>query len=150
VIAAQSEYPRLHGVVILAVEDHQDSRELVVQILRHEGATVLGAHDGQAALKTLEARIPDVILTDLLMPGLDGLALARRVKADARWARVPIIAVTALGSSADRAATVEAGCAAHVTKPINWDSLIRTIVRLVPAARCDPPSRRHGGPQRLS
>jgi CheY-like chemotaxis protein len=148
VIAARS-VPLFRGRTILIVEDHDDSRELVVQILRHEGAIVLAAHDAQAALQTLEARIPDVILTDLLMPGLDGLAFTRRVKADARWARVPIIAVTALGSPADRAATVEAGCAAHVTKPINWETLMRTIERVVPSARGSAhPPRQH--PPRLA
>jgi CheY-like chemotaxis protein len=142
VITARSADPRLHGLVILVVEDHQDSRELVVQILLHEGAVVLAAHDGQAALKTLDARVPDVILTDLLMPGLDGLAVARRVKADARWARVPIIVMSALGSAADRAATLEAGCAAHVTKPIDWDRLIRTIQEVLARARSPRPRRR--------
>jgi CheY-like chemotaxis protein len=137
-------------LVILVVEDYQDSRELVVQILLHEGALVLAAHDGRAALKTLETRIPDVILSDLLMPGLDGLAFARRVKADARWTRVPIIAMTALGSQADLQATWEAGFAAHVTKPIGWDLLIQTIRRLLPPVHRPPYRGGAGRPPRRS
>ena len=135
-IGARSEQPRLRGRTVLVVEDHADSRELLSQLLSHEGAVVLTAHDGLAALHTLEARIPDVILADLPMPGMDGLDFARRVKANARWAAVPIIATTAHTRSADFQATLSAGFAAHLVKPVDWELLLRTIERfLVPAPR---------------
>jgi CheY-like chemotaxis protein len=133
--ATRSDEPRLQGLTILVVEDHHDSRELVTQLLLLEGAIVLTAHDAAAALTTLEARIPDVIVTDVLMPGMDGLAFARRVKADPRWTQVPIIALTALGGAADVRDTFEAGCAAHVKKPIDWELLFRTIERALASAR---------------
>jgi two-component system CheB/CheR fusion protein len=148
VIARRSVEPRLRGLVILVVEDHTDSRELLSQLLLHEHATVLTAFDGRAALAMLEARTPDLILADLRMPGMGGLAFARCVKADARWARVPIIAITGSGNSADLQATFEAGFAAHVMKPIEWDSLMHTIERVLPAARSRAPRSRR--PRRRS
>lgn len=89
----------------------------------------------------LETRTPDLILADIRMPGLDGLAFARRVKTDTRWAHVPMIALTALGSRDDLRATWEAGFAAHVTKPIDWDTVLSIIERVLPSARPRPPSR---------
>ena len=100
----------------------------------------MAAHDGLAALQRLKTRTPDLILADLRMPGMDGLAFARRVKADAQWRSVPIVAVTALGSLADLHATREAGFAAHALKPIQWEPLIRTIHRVLlrPRPRSEP------------
>jgi CheY-like chemotaxis protein len=142
VIAAGSDEPRLHGLVVLVVEDHTDSRELMAQILSHWGALVVTAPNGLAGLQMLKTRTPDLILTDLRMPRMDGLAFARRVKADTRWSRVPLIAITALASSADLQATFEAGFTAHVSKPIDWNGLMRTIERVVPAARARAPRPR--------
>jgi CheY-like chemotaxis protein len=145
VIGARSEPPRFRGRTILVVEDHADSRELVSQLLAHEGAVVMTAQDGVAALQRLESRIPDVILADLRMPGMDGLEFARRVKADGRWATVPIIAMTAHGTSADFQTTFAIGFAAHLVKPMDWDKAVRTIERLLPPVR---PSPHPGGARR--
>jgi CheY-like chemotaxis protein len=142
------EEPRFHGRTILVVDDHPDSRDVLAQLLAQEGALVMTAHDGRAALQMLETQTPDLILTDLRMPGLDGLALARRLKADARWTHVPLVATTALGTTADLRATFEAGFAAHVVKPLDWQTLIATIERVLPAARVPPtrPRRRRRRP----
>jgi DNA-binding response OmpR family regulator len=66
------------------------------------------------------------------MPRMDGITLARQVK---RWVRVPLIAITAFSSQDDLRTTFEAGSAARVTKPVNWDSLLATIERLLPPTR---------------
>jgi CheY-like chemotaxis protein len=129
--AMRSPRPRFSGLTILIVEDHPDSRELLGQLLTHEGALVQTAHDGRAGLKMLETWTPDLIVADVRMPGMDGITFARRLKTDARWARVPIIALTALGSPDDLRATSEAGFTAHLTKPIDWDTLIHTIERVL-------------------
>ena len=78
-----------------------------------EGALVLSAQDGLAALQMLDARTPDVILADVRMPGMDGLAFARHVKAEPRWRRVPIIAITGLTGEADLQATWRSAHGAH-------------------------------------
>src|SRR5262245_53493828 len=92
----------LRGLTVMVVEDHEDDRELLRQILEHAGARVLLAEHGRVALRLLETTaLPDIVLCDLLMPELDGLGLARHIEADLRWKRIPVLAVTALGAAAD-------------------------------------------------
>jgi CheY-like chemotaxis protein len=129
----QSE-ARLRGAVILVAEDHQDSRDGLRQLLEAFGAEVLVASDGEDALRILSAVLPDVILSDIRMPGMDGLQLAHRVKGDQRWARVPIIAVTAHIGPADLPALRQAGFAGHIQKPVDLDMLTTTIARALRAA----------------
>src|SRR5215468_6740764 len=88
----------LAGVTILVVDDHEDSRMVLKQMLTAVGARVRLARDGQDGLAQVAvAPSPQVILCDLLMPGMDGLEFARRLRPYRRWARIPIVAVTALG-----------------------------------------------------
>ena len=88
----------LGGLVVLVVEDHEDSLRMLQQMLEHAGARVMPAAHGGEALERLETGPrPHVIVSDLLMPVLDGLGLARHVQGDPRWGRIPILAVTALG-----------------------------------------------------
>jgi CheY-like chemotaxis protein len=123
--------PRLDGILVLVVEDHADSRAVLRQFLESLGAEVLLAGDGIEALDILEARVPDIVLTDIRMPRMDGVQLAHRMKRHVRWARVPMIAVTAYNSPTDLQTTLEAGFDGHVEKPINFDVLLTTASRLV-------------------
>jgi CheY-like chemotaxis protein len=121
----------LQGLVVLVVEDHEDSRRMLQQMLEHAGARVLlAAHGGEALAQLETQRRPHVILCDLLMPVLDGLGLARQVHGDPRWARIPILAVTALGGAADYIKTWAHGFAGHVTKPIDREVLIAAVRRV--------------------
>jgi CheY-like chemotaxis protein len=133
--AAPSDFARLDGLRLLVVEDHADSRAVLQQLLSALGATVDEAGDGREALEVLETprHKPDLILCDLRMPRMDGFALAKRVRRDLRWRRVPIVAVTALTAPGDYDRTLEAGFSAHIEKPINFDLLLSTIRRLLPA-----------------
>jgi CheY-like chemotaxis protein len=137
--------PRFDRLLILVAEDHADSREVLRQCLESLGAEVLLAGDGIEALGILEARAPDIVLADIRMPGMDGLQLAQRMKRDVRWARVPLVAVTAYNEPADLRATLEAGFDGHVEKPVNFDVLLPTIARLVTSNR---PRRRPRRPPR--
>jgi CheY-like chemotaxis protein len=123
--------PRLDGILVLVVEDHADSRDILRQFLESLGAEVLLARDGIEALEILETRIPDIVLTDIRMPRMDGVQLAHRMKRHVRWARVPISAVTAYNTPADLRTTLEAGFDGHIEKPINFDVLLATVSRLV-------------------
>jgi CheY-like chemotaxis protein len=135
--------PRLDGLLILVVEDHADSREVLRQFLESLGAEVLLAQDGIDALERLESRIPDVVLTDIRMPRMDGVQLALRMKHHVRWARVPMIAVTAYNTPADWRTTLEAGFDGHLEKPLNFDVLLSTVSRLARRnrTRSRPPRR---------
>jgi CheY-like chemotaxis protein len=111
------------------VEDHADTRELLRRTLEHAGARTVLAEDGRAALDLLQHahERPHIILCDLLMPQLDGLALARHLEADLRWRKIPVLAVTALGAAADYINTWAHGFAGHLVKPVNPDTLIRVV-----------------------
>ncbi|HEV8310358.1 MAG TPA: response regulator [Methylomirabilota bacterium] len=114
------------------VEDHADTREVLRQMLEHAGARALLAEHGHAALDLLEHahERPHIILCDLLMPELDGLALARHLEADLRWQKIPVLAVTALGAAADYINTWAHGFAGHLVKPVDPDTLIYAVRRL--------------------
>ena len=149
--AAPSDLARLDGLRLLVVEDHVDSRAVLRQLLSSLGATVDEAGDGREALEVLAAprRLPDLVLCDLRMPRMDGFALAKRMRRDLRWRRVPMVAVTALTAPGDYDRTLEAGFSAHIEKPINFDLLLSTIRRLLPPPPAKPPAhRRRNRPRR--
>jgi two-component system, cell cycle response regulator DivK len=116
---------------VLVVEDHPDSRELLRVMLEPLGAKVLLAEHGRAGLRLLMDETPHVILCDLLMPRMDGLAFAYHLRLDPRWCRIPLIAVTALGSDADHIRTWAHGFAAHLTKPVGQEQLVTSIRRVL-------------------
>ena len=80
---------------ILLVEDETPIRELLVEVLSDEGYTVMDAANGLEALGLLAEQAPDLVLTDVMMPGLDGLGVVRRLQGDPRTARIPIILMSA-------------------------------------------------------
>lgn len=104
---------------ILAVEDNTINMVLISRIVEAEGHTLLEATDGPAALKLLAADMPDLILLDINIPGIHGLDLARRIRADRRLARVPLIATTANALMGDRERCLEAGCDEYLPKPLD-------------------------------
>jgi CheY-like chemotaxis protein len=121
----------LKGLALLVVEDHDDSREFLKRLLEALGARVLVAGNGRDALDVLQSHLPDAILLDLMMPVMDGYTFARRVARDRRLARIPVIAVTALGGTRDLLQTWEAGFAGHVTKPLGQVELITVVQRVL-------------------
>jgi CheY-like chemotaxis protein len=114
-------------------EDHEDSREALRQLLEYFGASVEAADSGTTALAALALLpgVPDVILADIRMPGMDGLELAHRLEQEARWRDIPRVAVTANTSMAALHATLEAGYRAHIGKPIDPDVLVITLQRVL-------------------
>lgn len=122
--------PRLlDGITILLAEDDADARRITCAMLRNQGAGVVVARDGLEALQLLRTTWPDIALLDLLMPELDGFGLVKRLRADPRWRRLPVIAVTALGSQADYLHTWELDFSAHLTKPVDDVVLASTVLR---------------------
>ena len=107
---------------ILVVEDHDDSRRLYKQMLEEAGFCVIEAADGYEALEQFKEKHPNVILMDMALPSMDGLAATRRIKDMMEIDNVPIIGITAHGNFYnDRA--IEAGCDAIISKPIDLDKL---------------------------
>ena len=104
---------------ILVVEDNDDSRESLRLLLESIGHQVLESAEGRTALTVALAERPDVILIDIGLPGLDGYALARAIRADERGRGMRLIAVTGYGQADDRHRAIEAGFDAHVVKPVS-------------------------------
>jgi two-component system phosphate regulon response regulator PhoB len=112
---------------ILAVDDEEDILELLRYNLAREGYRVTGAASGEEAVTTARSLLPDLILLDLLLPGVDGLEVCRRLKSDARTRPIPIIMLTAKGEEADIVAGLELGADDYVTKPFSPRVLLARI-----------------------
>ena len=106
-------------VRILIVDDDPKNTKLMCGLLARDDYELATAADGQAALARVDAHPPDIILLDVMMPGMDGYEVTRRLKARPATRAIPIILVTALDSPADRAQGLEAGAEEFLTKPVN-------------------------------
>jgi CheY-like chemotaxis protein len=115
---------------ILVVEDYDDSRRLYKQMLAQAGFCVIEATDGYEALEQVKAKQPNLILMDMALPIMDGLAATRRIKdmMEMEMQDIPIIGITAHGNFYNERA-IEAGCDAIVSKPIDLDKL-KSIISL--------------------
>ncbi len=109
---------RSQGEVVLVVDDVPDNLAVLHDALDECGYTVLVATDGAAALARAAQALPDIVLLDAMMPGLDGFEVARRLKADPLTAHIPIVFMTGLTETEHLVAALEAGGADYVTKPI--------------------------------
>jgi CheY-like chemotaxis protein len=116
---------------ILIIDDNPINLKLMSVLLMGEGYAVRSAVDSTKALQALAASLPDLILTDVQLPDIDGLELTRRIKADPATASIPVVAITAYAMSGDEEKALQAGCDAYVSKPIDTRSLpllIRSIL----------------------
>lgn len=121
--------------VFLVVEDFEDSRFMMRRLLEMAGHTVVEATDGEQAIKIAMEKHPDVILMDLSLPKLDGLAATKLIRQRRDFKHIPILAVSAHDGPESRAAALEAGCDDYVTKPIDFDQLKEVIDRLLPKSK---------------
>ena len=112
---------------ILAVDDEEDILELLRFNLVKEGFAVVCAASGEEALKAALSQRPDLILLDLLLPAMDGLEVARRLKSNPSTQEIPVIMVTAKGEEADIVAGLEGGAEDYITKPFSRKVLIARV-----------------------
>jgi two-component system, OmpR family, alkaline phosphatase synthesis response regulator PhoP len=112
---------------VLVVDDEPDILALVEYNLQKEGFSVTCVATGEAALATARTRLPDLIVLDLMLPGVDGLEVCRRLKTDVAAQHIPIVMLTAKGGEADVVAGLELGAADYVTKPFSPRVLIARI-----------------------
>ena len=104
---------------ILIVDDNQDSRELVIKILKKSGYQLAEAVDGEDALNKVAAAPPDLILMDISLPKIDGHEVTRRLKGQEAYKDIPIIALTAHAMKGDKEKALAAGCAGYISKPVD-------------------------------
>ena len=131
---------RLADVHVLVLDDEEDMRDLISMILEHAGARVTRVNTVDAALKALSADLPHVAVSDLAMPGEDGYAFVRRVRAasDATVRSLPLVAMTAYARAEDRHRVLEAGFQRHVAKPIEPMELVEALAEVAAAGRPSP------------
>ena len=118
---------------ILLVEDNELNRDMLVRRLNRAGLEVISAGNGQQALDLMLSEQPVVVLMDMNLPVLDGWAASRRAREDERISHIPIIALTAHASEADRLNALEAGCDDYATKPVDFPGLLIKIEKLTRA-----------------
>src|SRR3954452_5957406 len=112
---------------ILVVDDERDLVELVRYNLERGGYGVITAFDGETALDAAQRRRPDLVVLDVMMPGIDGLEVCRRLRADVRTAGTPIIMLTAKAAEADRVVGLELGADDYVIKPFSPRELVARV-----------------------
>ena len=112
---------------LLLVEDVDDLRRLFARVLARAGFEVRQAADGREALALLAGFTPDVVVTDLMMPGMDGLELIRRIRALPDLAEVPVVAMTAAATLEAERAALRAGASGLLPKPVDAPTLISCI-----------------------
>jgi CheY-like chemotaxis protein len=116
---------------VLVVEDFEDNRFMMRRLLEMSGYRVVEAVNGEQAVETAVNERPDLILMDLSLPKLDGLAATRRIRKYDGLARTPIVAVSAHDTTDFHADALAAGCNEYVTKPIDFDQLESLLKRLL-------------------
>jgi len=119
------------GEPILIVDDNPANLKLVRVLLRSEGYEVRVAVDGEEALTLLRGFRPRLILMDLQLPGMDGLTLTRRLKADPATSEIAVLALTAYAMKGDEEKAMQAGCDGYITKPIDTRTLPLVVARFL-------------------
>jgi two-component system, cell cycle response regulator DivK len=120
---------------VLLVEDNEDNFELVRFLLERAGFEVLAGHDGQEALELARKELPDLVLMDLSLPGIDGWTAARELKDDPNTSHIPLVALTAHTLPGDRKRAMESGFDGYISKPIdvvNFGDSITNILKNKP------------------
>jgi CheY-like chemotaxis protein len=112
---------------ILIVEDFADSRDMYVEFLEAHGFRAVGVEDGIAALRSIEDAVPDLVVLDVALPKLDGLSVLRRLRSDPRFARLPVLTLSASLGLDYREIAMGAGATAALEKPCLPDELLAAV-----------------------
>lgn len=116
---------------IMLVDDQMDLRTLVRMTLEDPALRIIEAKDGDEALELARREVPDLMLLDWMMPGLDGLEVMAGLQRDPRTAEIPVIMLTSRNQDADIALSVSAGVCCHLTKPFSPLQLLQTVERVL-------------------
>lgn len=117
--------------VILIIEDNPANMRLTTLLVQNAGHDVLSATDAESGLTLARTALPDLVLMDVQLPGMDGLAATALLKRDPRTSMIPVIALTALAMKADQEKSQEAGCDEYIAKPLRYKELYAAIDRLL-------------------
>lgn len=142
----------MSGPKVLVVDDDCDTLALYTTALKLSGFDVVAAENGHQALRLVDREAPDAVVTDLAMPGMDGVAFCRRLRANPASHQVPVVAVSGQTSPSLTSDARRAGCDEVLSKPCLPDELVETLGRLIDAPPQDPahhaPPDHHDRPPR--
>ena len=116
---------------ILIVEDNDKNMKLARDILKAKGYATLEAVTGEEGVKLAKEKVPDLVLMDIQLPGINGIEAFRQIRGDAKTARIPVVALTASVTPTDRSEINAAGFDAFIGKPISLKEFVETVKRLV-------------------
>jgi two-component system cell cycle response regulator DivK len=125
---------------LLIVEDNPTNMRLVIFLLQSAGHTVLSATDAEAGLTLARDEQPDLILMDIQLPGMDGLAATVLLKRDEATRAIPVIALTALAMKGDEERIRAAGCDGYIAKPMRYQEFLATVAAQLARATHSPPA----------
>lgn len=123
---------------ILLIDDNPVNLKLATEVLQGAGCTALTAGDAEEAQAILRDTCPDLILMDIALPGMDGLTLTRKLKANPRYAAIPIVALTASAMKGDETRALAAGCEGYISKPIDTRTFARQVLAHIATPAPDP------------
>lgn len=129
------------GALVLVVDDYQDAREMCCEYLTYCGFRVAEARNGVEAIEKASSLLPDLILMDLSLPGMDGWEATRRLKADDRTKMIPVVALTGHALAGHSEGAKAAGCDAFITKPCMPDALVAEVKRMLDGTKGKPRSK---------
>ena len=112
---------------ILIVEDQEDNRKILRDLLTSAGYEPIEAVTGEEGVTLAETRRPDLVLMDIMLPGMDGYEITRRLRADERFRRLPVLALTAKAMKGDREKCIAAGASDYLAKPIDAERLFSML-----------------------
>lgn len=115
------------SITVLIIEDNEQNRYLLTFLLEQNGFRVVSAVDGASALELVPALMPDLILLDIQLPGMDGYEVAAALRAMAQVRDTPIVAVTSYAMVGDRERALSAGCSGYLEKPIDPDTFVAEV-----------------------
>ena len=124
-------------VKVLVVEDNAQNLYLAAYLLENAGFTVLSAADGLRGVELAKESIPDIVLMDILLPGVDGYEATRRLKSDPATVAIPVVALTAYSMEGDEQAALAAGCDGYISKPIDPSDFVTKVTAFL-AGRAGP------------
>jgi two-component system cell cycle response regulator DivK len=114
---------------VLVVEDNEKNMKLFRDVLQAKGYTAIEATSGEEAVELATTHLPELILMDVQLPGMDGIEALGHIRADERTAAIPVVALTAQAMSGDRERFLEAGFDGYISKPVNVLEFIETVGR---------------------
>jgi two-component system cell cycle response regulator DivK len=123
--------------VVLVVDDFADNREMYSEYLAFSGYDVIEARNGKEAIDAAQERLPDIIIMDLSLPVMDGWEATRRLKADERTRRIPVVALTGHALAGHSKGAREAGCDSFLAKPCLPDQLVAEIRRMLEGGKAN-------------